>query len=602
LKLVTTSADDLIVTTLYDGNGDGTYETRVVSKSEPLEDGSSRTTVTQESLVSGAWQLMGKTVTTKSGDGLTTSKQWDDTGAGTFGLSRTDQIVLGADGSRVTTERTLTNGVATRIDERKVSADGLTITERADLNGDGIFDQTSTDATVLNADGSKTRSETATKADGSTISSRVTTVSKDGLNTSVAETSNVAGWVARTTSIVTSLLADGSSRAVKSVKNDSGQLIESETVDKTADGRTTAILRDRNGDGVVDHREMETRFADGRVSLVETMYGSTGNVVSSISSMTSANGLRTVIETDKNGDGVLDLKKTVERQSLADGSTKVTTSVVNAATNAVKSRTEETVSADGTLRLESTDVNGDGIPDQTVREELLPSGIRKTTVTNNAAAKASSEIRVGEIYWSDTIPTKIETTVSADGLTRNIRMDIDGNGAFEVTATAVTQIDGSTVTTTTETNANGTVKANGTLTQSHDGRVSVLSADTQNDGVIDSIITTTSLVDGAVEKVAVKKSATGAVTETKTSKIDALGNLLASETLDGSNRKIESYVRQADLTTTRTRYQAANEAISSLETFRSGQVAGEFYRGGATRTGRGHGAVGGTAATTGESS
>ncbi|WP_458574635.1 beta strand repeat-containing protein [Rhizobium sp. PDO1-076] len=566
-KLVTTSADELTVTTLYDGNGDGTYETRVVSKSEPLADGSSRTTVTQESLVSGAWQLKGKTVTTTSGDGLTTSKQWDDTGAGTFGLSRTSQIVLEADGSRVTTDRMLTNGVTTRIDEHKVSADGLTITERADLNGDGTFDQTLTDVTVLNVDGSKTRSETATKADGSTISSRVTTVSKDGLSASVAETSNVTGWAARTTSIVTSLLADGSSRTVKSVKNASGQLIESETVDKTADGRTKAILRDRNGDGVVDHREVETRFADGRVSLVETRYGSTGNVVSSVSSMTSANGQRTVIDTDKNGDGVIDLKKTIDRQTFANGSTKVVTTVVNAATNAVKSKTEETVSADGTLRLESTDVNGDGTADQTVREELLPSGIRKTTVTNNAAAKASSEIRVGEIYWSDTIPTKIETTVSADGLTRNIRMDIDGNGVFEVTATAVTQIDGSTVTTITETNANGTVKAKGTLTQSPDGRVTVLSADTQNDGVIDSIITTTSLVDGAVEKVAVKKTSAGMVTETRTSRIDAIGDLLSSETFDGSNRKIETYVRSADLTATRTRFEASNGLISSLEIF-----------------------------------
>ncbi len=67
------------------------------------------------------------------------------------------------------------------------------------------------------------------------------------------------------------------------------------------------------------------------------------------------------------------------------------------------------------LRVETTDVNNDGVADQTVREEALPSGIRKITVTNNAAARASSEIRSGEIYWNDTIPYTIETTVSLDG-------------------------------------------------------------------------------------------------------------------------------------------------------------------------------------------
>ncbi len=107
-------------------NGDGAAETRVTSVTEPLADGSMRTTITREALVSGVWQLKGREVSVAAGNQLSSTSQWDDTGAGSYGLSRSTATVLNADGSRKTTDTVTQNGAAIRIEDATVSANGTT--------------------------------------------------------------------------------------------------------------------------------------------------------------------------------------------------------------------------------------------------------------------------------------------------------------------------------------------------------------------------------------------------------------------------------------------------------------------------------------------
>ena len=57
----------------------------------------------------------------------------------------------------------------------------MSVTSTYNVNGDGIVDETTTDDTVLNADGSKTETITTTYANGMQKSQTVTTTSANGL-------------------------------------------------------------------------------------------------------------------------------------------------------------------------------------------------------------------------------------------------------------------------------------------------------------------------------------------------------------------------------------------------------------------------------------
>src|SRR5262249_47329942 len=98
--VITTSADGLSVTTANDYNGDGTTDLTSQQVTVKNADHSSVATETQ---INANGSLRDKIVTTTSADGLTKTTQMDHTGAGTFDLTRTDAVVLNADGSKTET-------------------------------------------------------------------------------------------------------------------------------------------------------------------------------------------------------------------------------------------------------------------------------------------------------------------------------------------------------------------------------------------------------------------------------------------------------------------------------------------------------------------
>ena len=152
--------------------------------------------------------LRDKLVVTTSASGLSTTIQQDTTGAGTFDQTRTDVTVPNADGSRTETASDL-NADSSLRDKTVVttSANGLSKTTQIDTTGDGSFDLTVTDVAVLGSDGSSTETVTGTNTDGSLKSKTVTAVSSDRKSATTQIDSHGDGYSIRSGRVVN---ADGS--------------------------------------------------------------------------------------------------------------------------------------------------------------------------------------------------------------------------------------------------------------------------------------------------------------------------------------------------------------------------------------------------------
>ena len=110
-------------------------------------------------------------------NGLSVTTQHDSNGDGTFETTRTGVASLNADGSR--TETVTDNAAGVNVDQTIIttSGNGLTTTAQYDLSGSGAFTETRSDVTAINADGSKTETVSYTGANGGLISRFVATTS-----------------------------------------------------------------------------------------------------------------------------------------------------------------------------------------------------------------------------------------------------------------------------------------------------------------------------------------------------------------------------------------------------------------------------------------
>src|SRR5262249_24893552 len=177
-EVTTVIANGLATTIQRDTTGAGTFsqtETDVIT----LNPDGSRTETVNCTKVGGSGYRM---VVTTSANGLLTQTQWDLTGSGTFGHARIDETSLNGDGGTTEIITDLTGSNNVKADEYAVTitGNGLSKLKQWDTNGDGTFDQTSTDNTVINSDGSRTETVTAFK--GTLLSKSVVTTSADGLS------------------------------------------------------------------------------------------------------------------------------------------------------------------------------------------------------------------------------------------------------------------------------------------------------------------------------------------------------------------------------------------------------------------------------------
>ncbi len=197
--------------------------------------------------------------------------QDDVNGDGTVDSTHTDVTVLNADGSTTQTVTDFyTNGSLKDRNVETISADGLSTTKQWDTTGSGSFDQTATDIAAINADGSKIETLSAYDTNGSLISRSVITTSADGRTEETRSDNNGDGTIDQSRTVTVIQNADGSS--TKTVTDfGAGGTVKDQSITTTSyDGRTITTTRDTNGDGIIDQTETTTSLVDGStVSVVD---------------------------------------------------------------------------------------------------------------------------------------------------------------------------------------------------------------------------------------------------------------------------------------------------------------------------------------------
>ncbi|WP_245449534.1 beta strand repeat-containing protein [Rhizobium leguminosarum] len=549
-KKVTTSADGLTQTIEYDTDGNATVDKKTTSTTVLNANGSKTTTV--KDIVGSVTKSI--TVTDVSGDGLTVTTKWDTAGTGggtTFDKSRTDVTVLNANGS---TTQTISNLTGTTLTSRTLvttSANGLSATTQIDPTGAGTYSQKATDVTVLNANGTKTRTVESTKADGSLISRTITAISANGLITSSSQ--ERPGFTNQTVTDTTTVLADGAVRETVETKDSNGTLLGKVVTLTSADKLTVTIDRDGNGDGIVDQREETVTANSGIQTSVTTDFKADGTVKDKSTTIVSADGRLTTTTWDLDGNGTNDRQRVMNVSANADGSSMTVMTDTDLPAGTLAAKTTVQTSADGKVKTTSKDINGDGTPDQGETVTIDPTGASVSVVTNNATAQKTSNLTSGVVYWTQAIAAKIETTTSADGRSKVAKYDYDGNGVYETVMQSTIQVDGSVVTAITQTNASGTVTAKGTIATSADGLITTLSKDTDNNGTIDHTETAVTHSDGSITLTKLDLSS-GAMTQTTVDQVGAFGSLSSSVTTDALGQKTRQTIVAADGSSVTTTY------------------------------------------------
>jgi Ca2+-binding RTX toxin-like protein len=466
--------------------------------------------------------LRSKAVITTSGNGRSINRQWDLTGSGSYGKSETDIVTLNEDGSETRTLSNYAAGAMTMQEVTTTSGNGLsTSVSRMTAAPGGNTTETSTDITVINTDGTRTRTVVNKKSDGSTLSKYVTLTSADGRTLTVQEDLNGDGSFDRTRMAFTKSLADTGSRTVTAEQAADGSVTAIVTTTVQGDGLTSLTERDLLGDGKIDQVELKEQSIDGNSITTISNYLSNGNLASRTVKTVSFDGRTSSLHWDFDGDGAIDQTRVLVATKNADGSSKQIATDYTAS-NTVMRKETTVVSADGRTQTITRDDDGDGDVDHTETVVWDVTGAWAATIVNTQAALTPS-LDPGVITWNSAIAAKLSTTFSADGLTKVVKSDYDNNGTYEHVETSRILMDGRSVTSIVDTNSAGATIATGTMTVSADGNIIGLLKDKNNDGTIDLKDETTTQADGSVIRVTTTYKPDGSVEEISRTLINADG-------------------------------------------------------------------------------
>jgi uncharacterized repeat protein (TIGR03803 family) len=536
--VTTISADQGTTTTQIDATGDGTFNE---TQSSELNSNGSVTRTVSDYAANGS--LEDQTVTTSSANGLSVTTQQDSTGDGTFNSTRADITLLNADGSKTETiTDTNADGSLKDTTVTTTSANGLSKTTQQDTNGAAVFNLTETDVTALNANGSRTETVSDTSANGTLVDQTVTTTSADGLSKTTQEDLTGDGVFNLTEIDVTVLNADGSKIDTVSDTSASGALVDQTVTTTSASGNSVSIARDTTGDGLVNQTESDVVNAYG--SKVQTIsdFSAGGALEDRTVTTTSASGLSATVQRDTTGSGTFTQTETDNTVLNADGSTTETISDLNA-NGSLEDRTVITTSADGLSQTTQEDTTGDGTLDVTETE---------VTVLN---ADGSSTKTVAGSDSNGSSSFDSTTTTSADGKTVSISYDIDGHVA---TQASVVNAAGSTVLTISDFNATGSLEDESVTTTSADGLSTTTQRDTTGAGIFDESQTDIKMLN-----------ADGSTTETISNFNGAVSldsQTITTTSADGLNKTTQWNLNGAGVTETQTDVTVLNADGSRTET------------------------------------
>ncbi|MEJ8560030.1 calcium-binding protein [Yoonia sp. GPGPB17] len=225
----------------------------------------------------------------------------------------------------------------------------------------------------------------------------------------------------------------------KTVTNSMGSdpataILQNQTVTTTSvDGLVVTIERDSTGGGWFDQTEVRTTEADGSLNIVTTDWSppaagaDLGTAIRSVTEDVTADGMTRTEYIDNDGDGVADLIVEHAIAVAPDGSRVETTTNRNQ-DNSKHSAITESVSADGQTKTVSIDSDGNGL--------------FETVEDTDITVSASGTVSTIEVTNRDgSLRTKSEQTQSADALQKTIKTDADGDGFYEMTSVDNTTIN-----------------------------------------------------------------------------------------------------------------------------------------------------------------
>lgn len=399
---------------------------------------------------------------------------------------------------------------------------------------------------TVDASGNVTIVTKATDKDGRLASETTRTTSANGLSVTVRFDDNGDGVVDRVLSDVTTLAQDGARTRAETMRNGGGTLLWSKTSNINADGKTTVINRDELGGGYTTERETRLIGSDNSLTTTIAQLAQNGTVISQTSSTLSADRLSRTSYIDANGNG--QNERFTEHQTIryADGA-RFERDLTWGADWSLLRKEEVAISADNLTQTRFVDLDGDAIWDNTFTSAVSRNQAGDTTV------REVSFVRGGAKYKD------LETTTSADGLSRSIREDVDGDGTFDRTVADLTSIsaDGTKTRTITNRSASGNLLSQTTEQRHADGLTGSNTIDSNGDGHADQVTTVTRATDGTITETNRILSADGSVASQAIKETSADG-LVSTSKLDRFGRgrfdeiTLSNLVRQADGGSTRT--------------------------------------------------
>lgn len=469
-ELATTSADGRSKTTSTDLTGDGTYDLVESDVTVVGGDGSVTQTV-QQTAANGS--LLSKVVTTRSADGKTISEMADTNGDGASDLVTT--INTYSNGYRNNTVRALNaDGSLVSKVEILTAADGLSKTTSIDADGDGTFDLVTINVTTPNADGSKTELVQARSADGTLLNSTRTTTSADSSTQTAVIDSNGDGVIDLKITDTLGRLTDGKRTETVTMTSGDGTLLSQSYTVTYANRRNTTVSTDANGDGFYDKIESATKYVGGNTDFSTRNLAADGTLISKTTTSVNASGLSTQINSDQNGDGVIDSVIQDVTTFGTDGG-KTVSHYVKSGNATLLSRDTIQTSGNGLSILTRQDLDGDNVSDLAKQDTTVlgTDGSRTQTVTTKSA--------------NGTLSSQTRTVTSANGLQVRTDIDANGDGTFERSVLSVKTLnsDSSITQTNTVTAADASLIAKVITTVNADGKTSQATSDVDGDGAID---------------------------------------------------------------------------------------------------------------------
>ncbi|MGA1802216.1 beta strand repeat-containing protein [Rhizobium sp. HT1-10] len=591
-----TTADGLSKTVSTDIDGDTHYDV-VSSDVTVVAADLSRVETVQSKSGNGA--LLSKVVTTIDVNGKTTSISKDTNGDGALDSLET----ISVDGSGVTTDTVAATSADGSVISRVTSvaaANGLSRTTSSDLNGDGTSDRISSDVIVTNTDSSRTETVTAKSASGAILSQSVTTTSADSLTQAQKLDINGDGVFDQTSSDTIVLNSVGGRTETVNVKSADGTLASSVITTVSPDRRTTTVTTDSNGDGHADTNLLQTTAGDATQTTTTSQTSASGVLLKKTSTVVSGDGLTKTVNTDLDGDGNLDLTFVDQTVLRVDGS-RVETQTNKSANSTLLNKSTTTVTGNGTTITIETDSNGDGIVDaKTVKtvaysnagstitavSDYAGTSLTDKATTTLSANGLSTRVDVdqdgngtidrstadtktlntdgstGEIVSissnSGALISKTTKSTSADAKTFVTSWDINGDTVIDVKETVALNAAGLTTDTVEQYKAAGALGSRSVVATTSNGLSRTSSSDLDGDGVFELVTTdvTTLNTDGSQTRIISKFGANSVLTSRTTTTVSANGLSKTVSWADGSGTTVRSEsdvsVVNADGTTTET--------------------------------------------------